>query len=104
MLQQNASKLQKKTWNMKTYLGIFKKNMYLFKFKSHCRFYAVCKPINFQKKKQEEKPYVEIILSLFIGMVLQFPRTVIFEFEECCLLRNLTNIAVSKKLGKMFNP
>ena len=80
------------------YYSILKK-MYLL----HCRFYAVCQPINFQKKKQEEKPYIEIILSLFIGMVLQLPRALVFELEECCLLRNFTFIAVSQKLGKMFN-
>ena len=73
------------------------KKMYLFKFILHCRFYAVCQPINFQKKKQEEKPYIEIILSLFIGMVLQLPRGLVFELEECCLLRNFTFIAVIKK-------
>ena len=52
----------------------------------------MCRPINFQKKKQEEKPYIEIITSLFIGMVFQLPRVMVFEIEECCFHRNFNAI------------
>ena len=59
-------------------------------FFKYSRYYAVCRPIDFQKKRLHQKPHIEIILSLFIGTALQIPNILYFDIKEVCCLGNFT--------------